>query len=242
MSLCFRCRQIYAGLRWSGCTRCGEHACAGACGELSWLHSVTSLYTYASFHRQLLIMAKERQSDEAIFVLIEVYSHQVVEKMKDLILTHSISTILIARVRMNRLVGLNWHPFEFWRTCAHRAIKELSEANLLKKRIPIRTFLPEGFKKRSLTSSTERRAHLRGSHEIPRGRFKGHSPCEIESVLVLDDVLTSGGTILKETRALELVGKKSSFFEFHVMTLFRTPCKPKTAAKRESDGLEQTFF
>ncbi|MEY2987932.1 MAG: hypothetical protein RJB13_1453 [Pseudomonadota bacterium] len=241
-TICFRCRQVYAGLRWSGCTRCGEHECSGACNELPWLLSVTSIYIYASFHRQLLILAKERQSDEAILVLFEVYGYQVVEKMKELIIKHSISTILIARVRIKRIVGLNWHPFEFWRTCACRALKELSESNVLEKSVSIKTFLPEGLKKRSMTSSGKRREQMRFSYEQTSSEVNSNSRSTIESVLILDDVLTSGGTILKESTEIQLLRRKTSFVEFHAMTLFRTPCKHKLDTKREGDGLEQTFF
>lgn len=241
-SLCFQCRQIYAGLRWSGCTRCGSHACSGACNELPYFQSITSLYTYASFHRQLLIMAKEKQSGEAIFVLFEVYGHQVTEKIKELIITHSVTDILIARVRLKRLVELNWHPFEFWHCCACRAVYELHAQKHLQYKIPVQTFLPEGLKKRSFLNSEKRRAQVAIRSKKTRCRAESLTQSATESVLILDDVLTSGGTILDELAAVGALRQQSPHVAFHAMTLFRTPRSQRAVEERESDGLVQTFL
>lgn len=237
--LCFYCLQRFSSGRWSGCTRCGESSCAGACGQLSWLTSVTALFNYSAQHRQLLLAAKDQQNYHAIQAFFECYSFPAVQKISQLIVAHDVDLIILARLRLRRIVTLEWHPFEFWNQCAERALDELLRNGHMMRRPRIQTFLPDGIQKQARKSSEKRRRNLffyERSQGIKRGVISG---CGVRSILILDDVLTSGGSLHKEYRELLGWGNEADRPEVHCLTLFRTPAAAAQESERVLNELER---
>lgn len=186
-------------------------------------------------------MAKDGQSIHAICGFFECYSYPVVQKLKELIVRYSVVRIIIARIRLQRIVELNWHPFEFWQYCAQRAVTELLREKLIEHDVAIQIFLPAGFVRRSSLSSTKRRKGLLTFRKKTQKNGFGFVENMSGSALILDDVLTSGGTLLKEVMDAQVHGTQEPGSLFHALTLFRTPSSQSPVDEKALDELDSFF-
>lgn len=121
-------------------------------------------------------------------------------------------------------------------------MEKLQEQGLIQASIPVLMFPSVGFEKRSRMKAAIRQSKIaRGS--APRGHLTLDSSSIVGNmnVLILDDVLTSGGSLKRECESLiDSFGEKA-WLNFHAMTLFRTPVAKINVKETGRDQLEQSL-
>lgn len=213
---------------WSGCTRCGVIACGGACKMLSEFSSVQSLYQYCGCHRNLLLRAKESQDPSAVAAFFSLYGSQARQRLSALIHRERVSLIVLPRVSVRRISSLHWHPADFWKQQI-ASLQESAANSFPSVHLPFPTLA----RKQALISSHKRRLRMGRTHDVERKDAGAEVlpdsrefPDEGTSVLFLDDVLTSGGTLLREFNYLSKSCQTPVLRQpakAHILTLFRTP-------------------
>jgi hypothetical protein len=198
-------------------------------GEFS---SVQSIYQYCGCHRNLLLRAKESQDPSAVGAFFSVYGVQARQRLLALIYRERVSLIVLPRVSVRRISSLNWHPADFWKQQI-ASLEALAPGCLPSVHMVFPTFE----RKQAFISSDVRR--LRIGRSRPRGIESHFAGVDISpdlqrpandgsSVLFLDDVLTSGGTLLREFDSLTTSGRMAALqqpVKAHILTLFRTPVR-----------------
>lgn len=231
--LCLFCLKLFASQRWTGCCRCGRLACGGACIELPIFASVQALFSYCGHHRELLLRAKDIQDPQAIFCFNAVYSKLVDRALRQTIERENIGVVVLPRLGLRRLVNLHWHPADFWKQSLQRISAE--------KNLQIIMRPPHFGPRRALLSSARRRLDVTRRAQVDSQTAKSVSlpAMQLPAILFVDDVLTSGGTLIREWE--DCVGCSSPLFtrlsgvdvkgpdglptriNAHILTLFRTP-------------------
>jgi len=229
---CFSCLQKYASPRWTACCRCGDTRCFATCGELDWLASVDSLFPYVGRHRGLLLAAKDLQDSVSIALFNAAYVHVAVQRLVEMLTAKSYWFILLARMRVPRLASQQWHPNDFWLHCLRLAQQHMRQLYPMDAPVPVLMRPSLTFQKRAKISSKARRERLSSS----RADFHSDPPEDylerpVRNVLVLDDVLTSGGSLWKEWTDLQETGQADEHVLLHALTLFRTPSATKNHPK-----------
>lgn len=112
---------------------------------------------------------------------------------------------------------------------------------LIEHDVAIQIFLPAGFVRRSSLSSTKRRKGLLTFRKKTQKNGLDFVENMSGSALILDDVLTSGGTLLKEVMDAQAHGTKESSSLFHALTLFRTPSSQTPVGEKALDELDSFF-
>lgn len=227
--VCFSCLREHAGRVWSGCTRCGAVACGGACKMLGEFATVQSIYQYCGCHRNLLLRAKESQDPSAVAAFFSVYANQARQRLLKLVQRENVRLVVLPSVSVRRISSLHWHPADFWR----QQIAELQAENSTC-HLSVQMHPPTLTRKQALISSHIRRlrigrALIDDDLKLP-DVFVLHDELgpqyPADSVLFLDDVLTSGGTLLRELSFFRNANNPSVLqrsAKAHILTLFRTP-------------------
>ncbi|NBO38610.1 hypothetical protein EBU99_08505, partial [bacterium] len=190
----------------------------------------------------------------AVSCFHEVYSAFVVRALEELISACEIDLVLMARMSVGRVATVQWHPTDFWQRClrvlqsnaAASAGVNRAAKNCKNRSFQVMIFPPQGLRRRALIDANLRRHSVqttsagvgdslqtnpsRHSHDQAQG-YALNKP--IQNVLVLDDVLTSGGSLLREWKALCAWAEidpnaLSPEFQLHALTLFRTPVMDPT--------------
>lgn len=217
--------------------------------------TVNSIFEYSGHHRTLLLRAKDAQDPVAIAAFHQVYDYAVVFFLRALVKQHGIDLVVLPRLSVRRIANLDWHPNDFWKAALQKptAVKPNTECVTVFMRSPAFS------RKRALISSGKRRAEILEreslfsvSREEGPQLLKASINTSINSntsgntalsVLFLDDVLTSGGTLLKEldfvlANLKKIVGRRErvrshhscdlpTTLNPHILTLFRTPVSAK---------------
>ncbi|MEN9528381.1 MAG: hypothetical protein RI932_254 [Pseudomonadota bacterium] len=221
---CFACLQKYAAPLWSVCCRCCDSACFGTCGQLGWLKSVDSIFPYSGRHRGLLLAAKDLQDSASIGLFNSVYASIAVQRIVSKLTSENFSFVLLARSRIQRLASYQWHPNDFWLGCVRKAQQQIWRNNPYAKPIPVMMHPSIVFRKRAKTSSSVRRENLFLAHQNAEAQLGAEMQSECSmNVLVLDDVLTSGGSLWQEWTELRCTRQADESVSLHALTLFRTP-------------------
>jgi predicted amidophosphoribosyltransferase len=178
--------------------------------------NVQSVFRYAGPHREILLRAKDGQDPTAIAIFSEVYGDVVRRELLSLIRRENIRWLVVPRMSLQRIVRLNWHPNDLWKTIA----SEQSMVNVDQE--PVRVYMRAPFvaKRRAQLSSRLRRQDL--ASKVDTHLLRRKPPLEEVSALFVDDVLTSGGTLIQEWQNFVRL-HQSVQVRAHVFTLFRTP-------------------
>ncbi|MEN9826826.1 MAG: hypothetical protein RI953_2571 [Pseudomonadota bacterium] len=207
--------------------------------------SVNSIFEYSGQHRALLLRAKDSQDPVAIAAFHQVYVQAVNGILQTIVANYAIDLVVLPRMSVRRIANLDWHPNDFWKSLFKNVVVSRSDQN------PIQVFMrtPAISRKRALLSSIKRRSDVlkkesfvsdlsnEAMHSSNNNRDKA------PSVLFVDDVLTSGGTLLKELDFVysnfQKMTRPSARFRgqhsvdlpltlnAHILTLFRTPVSAK---------------
>lgn len=205
---------------------------------------MTSLFNYSGFHRDLLLRAKDIQDPVAVEAFAELYSEAAGKSLNDILSREDIGTVVIPRLSLKRILGMHWHPSDFWL----QQLEEVKSKFNAVKKFEIFMPSPRSAGRRANISSTERRQKVsqRSNPSFKRPPAGGEPVLlqgnEVDSekgVLLVDDVLTSGGTLLSEfdfftsdhfapkiSAASSMVGPARVLppkLNAHILTLFRTP-------------------
>ena len=209
-----------------GCTRCGMLSCGGNCGRLNWLSSVCSIFPYAGRHRALLLAAKDIQNPLSIAIFNEAYSYVAAQALAQILKKNHIQMVLLARWRVQRLAASQWHPNNFWVSCLQDALKivKRTEAGCAFENVPALMFASITLKRRALIDAQFRREKLDAENILIKDSICPHfAGLDSLNVLVLDDVLTSGGALKREWTDLRAAMQSKCDVQLHALTLFRTP-------------------
>jgi predicted amidophosphoribosyltransferase len=205
---------------------------------------VTSLFNYSGFHRDLLLRAKDLQDPVAVEAFAELYSEAACKSMNDILSREDIGTVVIPRLSFKRILGMNWHPSDFW---LHQ-LEELESKYNVDRKLEIFMPLPRSAGRRANISSFERRQKVsQRAHLSLKSPPAAREPILLQEdeagsekgILLVDDVLTSGGTLLSEmdfftsvhfasriSAVRPIVGQARVLpprLNAHILTLFRTP-------------------
>lgn len=204
--------------------------------------SVRSLFHYSGFHRELLLRAKDMQDPVAVDLFEQMYEDAVRVALIEIFRAESISLVVVPRLSLRRILGLNWHPADFWMS----RLKRLSSENPALHKFSIYMRVPQSVRRRAKVASDVRRMQV-AELSVPQEPAEVSSGLQgsavydekkhhVRSILLVDDVLTSGGTLVAE---LEMI-RKLNFeglvtdcmlpspvlplrLNAHILTLFRTP-------------------
>ncbi|MFZ9521283.1 MAG: hypothetical protein ACO3A4_12480 [Silvanigrellaceae bacterium] len=205
--------------------------------------SVSSLFEYSGHHRSILLRAKDRQDALAIAAFHDVYGFSVEARLKKTLSQNAIDLVVMPSMSIRRVANIEWHPNDFWRHVLEKIISD----DVLLSGVQIYHRFPLISRRRALKDSRQRRDErlLRETfHEQATIRDSAISHSKDAnrksiSVLFLDDVLTSGGTLLSEfefvsanlEKILPLprrslgsdISDLPPSLNAHILTLFRTP-------------------
>lgn len=229
---------------FEGCARCGLKACSGACGELALFQSVSCLFGYARPLSTLLLQAKNDQSQEGQRAFRDLFFVRLQRSLGQLVVRHRVERVVLAPLRWSRLLALHWHPHELFVEVLEGLRAQGFEFEM---EVPVKVW----WGRQAARAASERRAEVRQLN-LAQGALG--SPCETgvlplpsglphpsrffrlprvprvpESVLIVDDVLTSGQTALRlalQRKALCAPGVPPG--PFHLFSLLRTPVEAPT--------------
>lgn len=222
--VCFACFQHYGLPRWCGCARCGTHECLGLCQQLRWLKRVKSLFPYSAHHRGLLLAAKDLQCRASVLRFEAAYTPFAIAALRDMLAHVEFDAVVLARMRLPRIASSQWHPTEFWRRCLI-AIDQQDECKKTARiSRPVLMFPQVGLRRRALTSADDRRKKISEDELLAESQIIVQNGMTRErNVLLLDDVLTSGGALKREYESCRLKFGRETPVNFYALTLFRTP-------------------
>ncbi|MEY4066510.1 MAG: hypothetical protein RIR26_2718 [Pseudomonadota bacterium] len=162
----------------------------------------------------------------ALELFSDVYGRAAMNALEGLICQHRIRKIVLARLRLRRIVSMDWHPTDFWLMQISKLRKEWEYSNSSFGFPEVCTAVSLQWKKRALMSTPERRRNVK---RIENGNVPNLRASDEETgsgaVLILDDVLTSGGTLQREWLDLQEENILSEELSVHALTLFRTPLR-----------------
>lgn len=213
------------------------------CSQLFSFDSIHSIFQYSGLHRELLLRAKEAQEWVAIRSFYGVYSNIIKSELRRIIDHEKISFVVLPRLSLRRVSNLQWHPIDFWID----ALSAINDFRGSPEKIIIFSQTPWPARRRAYMKSEQRFKESYASSQynssFEKSICKG-SPLKVDqkrdfSLLFVDDVLTSGGSLLRELEFLkensdklvrliaqtnaDFTPTKKSKFRSHVLTLFRTP-------------------
>jgi predicted amidophosphoribosyltransferase len=229
--VCENCRAAFKLQDFEGCVRCGKRNCIGAaCGKLQIFAGVETLVSYVEPYTSLIQFAKIEQRVWAQNALRDLFSEKIVDRLSEIIVKHQITHCHLVPISVWRIFSLKWHTNQlFLLAFAKMNQRKLCTVPELKCEISF-----------SIFKSSSRSAFSRGE------AIKNKPTCEhlsaqgqnvsVEStahlnvarrVLILDDVLTSGGTVLAFVEKLkkDLDAQVPIGSEFFLLTLMRSPMK-----------------
>jgi hypothetical protein len=185
---------------------------------------VDSIFPYVARHRGLLLAAKDLQDASAIALFNAVYGPIALQRLVAKFSATEFSFVLLARSRVQRLASHHWHPNDFWLACVGKALQVIRCRLPSAQPIPVMVCPSVVFSKRAKISSSRRRLELfyeSKNHIVaPPAQAESRRPVQ---VLVLDDVLTSGGSLRQEWTDLQRTRQADGSVCLHALTLFRTP-------------------
>ncbi len=186
--------------------------------------------------------AKDMQDPVAICAFNQIYSEPVRTALDSIFRTEEISLVVIPRLSLGRILGLNWHPADFW--INQLRIAQNQQHSLQKFTILMLT--PRSSGRRAKISSKVRRQQVAEFSIAQEFDVDAHIKPDMtkhKSILLVDDVMTSGGTLLDELDAVQthLATERASDctqtighglllplrLNAHILTLFRTPAPQK---------------
>lgn len=191
---CFKCRvRLVAEVRWEGCARCGKRNCRGSCGCLRALSELRCAFKYAGLPARLVVAAKLHGSREARRLLEDCFVRRATEALVWRLQENPPGEVVLAPLAARRWLSREWHPLE----SVQLGLIEATRSGRIPQGIRIRWESDWRWRRQSARSGALRREglSLRGGDSgwtLPDPR--------LPSVLLVDDVLTSGETLLRSAR------------------------------------------
>ncbi len=233
---CYGCRSAVMNKLWDGCALCGVGHCAGWCHKMPQFENVKCVFAYDSFFSSLLVKAKDSQCvvSEALFK--DLFFLVCVSKIVGLIEKYEIDTVILPPLSAKRVSTGAWHSSLMF----EEVLKSIQKLNLASPISSFSVFFP----------NVKRQAYISAKNRIIEAEMLNYSAnnladkcfvvpvieedfkkkstlsesCLVQSeskhVLLLDDVLTSGGTAIKTQRSAQKIFPNASWSYF---SLFRSP-------------------
>ena len=173
-----------------------------------------------------MLAAKDIQNPLSIAIFNEAYSYVATQVLAEILKKNHIHMVLLARWRVQRLAASQWHPNNFWVSCleeAQKVVKKTAPGSAFEN-MPALMFAAITLKRRALIDAQFRREKLDTENILIKDSIGPRfADSDSLNVLVLDDVLTSGGALKREWTDLRAAMQGKCDVQLHALTLFRTP-------------------
>lgn len=221
--LCNNCKDKLQLLHWSNCARCGTSHCYG-CENLIEFNNVDSLFCYSSGLPEILVLAKDKNDYNMKLLFYKMFFNEIRNYLIKLFQNRIYDYIIMPALRRERILNHIWHPVDIFDDVLMTLKKENLQFNyyiyrpILLNKIVKQTFIPSNKRLKKTNKIDDQNVFFQS---INKKKYNLNSESRI---LIFDDVLTTGETVLRIKKAFE---KNISQGHWDLLTLFRTHQSPK---------------
>jgi predicted amidophosphoribosyltransferase len=241
ISVCIDCFLLMDRLTFQGCVRCGKRECVGSCNNLGDFRSLECLMGYRPPFSTMLKLCKGSQRRWPLPLFENLFSMRFKLALLRLIREQQINTVILCPVRMSRLFRGQWHTHA---SLLRWSVEVLKSPSMVSLEVRPKIIVRKSWHWKPQASRPAAERHQEVAKLVKRRKmgplcalsyFRGlaflgvlcisRSDKKVKTsppngVLLVDDVLTSGGTAL---RVAHTFGRAFPESIFHLLVLMRAP-------------------